>query len=127
VAKAVRVRVSPSAPIASSNKAVNPNKYKDYGLFLVRSSPLRAIDGFTGSFSTRSALRLAAPVFVRPGNLRHAERAEIDFEKAEWRIPAGKRKIAEQHIVPLSVQAIAILPDSRTGDLISQCLLTWNR
>jgi integrase len=70
---------------------------------------LRAIDGFTGSFSTRCALRLAALVFVRPGNLRHAEWAEIDFDKAEWRIPAGKMKIAEQHIVPLSVQAIAIL------------------
>ena len=70
---------------------------------------LRAIDGFTGAFSTRCALRLAALVFVRPGNLRHAEWTEIDFDKAEWRIPAGKMKIAEQHIVPLSAQAIAIL------------------
>ncbi len=70
---------------------------------------LRAIDGFTGSFSTRCALRLASLVFVRPGNLRHAEWTEIDFDKAEWRIPAGKMKIPEQHIVPLSAQAIAIL------------------
>ena len=70
---------------------------------------LRAIDGFTGAFSTRSALRLAALVFVRPGNLRHAEWTEIDFDKAEWRIPAGKMKAKEQHIVPLSTQAIAIL------------------
>lgn len=70
---------------------------------------LRAIDGFTGAFSTRCALRLAALVFVRPGNLRHAEWTEIDFDEAEWRIPAGKMKAKEQHIVPLSVQAIAIL------------------
>ena len=70
---------------------------------------LRAIGGFTGSFSTKCALRLAALVFVRPGNLRHAEWTEIDFDKAEWRIPAGKMKIPEQHIVPLSTQAIAIL------------------
>ena len=70
---------------------------------------LRAIDGFTGSFSTRCALRLASLVFVRPGNLRHAEWSEIDFDKAEWRIPAGKMKVKEQHIVPLSTQAIAIL------------------
>ncbi len=70
---------------------------------------LRAIDGFTGAFSTRCALRLAALVFVRPGNLRHAEWTEIDFDKAEWRIPAGKMKAKEQHIVPLSTQAIAIL------------------
>jgi integrase len=70
---------------------------------------LRAIDGFTGALATRCALRLAALVFVRPGELRHAEWTEFDFEKAEWRIPAGKMKMKEQHIVPLSVQAVAIL------------------
>lgn len=70
---------------------------------------LRAIDGFTGSFTTRYAMRFAALVFVRPGELRHAEWTEFDFEKAEWRIPAGKMKMKEQHIVPLSTQAIAVL------------------
>jgi len=78
---------------------------------------LRAIDGFTGAFTTRCALRLAALVFVRPGELRHAEWTEFDFDKAEWRIPAGKMKMKEQHIVPLSVQAIAVLREiqSLTG------------
>jgi len=80
---------------------------------------LRAIDGFTGSFTTRCALRLAALVFVRPGELRHAEWTEFDFDNAEWRIPAGKMKMKEQHIVPLSAQAIAILreiqPLTRVG------------
>jgi len=70
---------------------------------------LRAIDGFTGAFGTRCALRLAALAFVRPGELRHAEWTEFDFEKAEWRIPAGKMKMKEQHIVPLSDQAVGIL------------------
>lgn len=70
---------------------------------------LRAIDGFTGAFATRCAMRLAAMVFVRPGELRHAEWTEFDFEKAEWRIPAAKMKMKEQHIVPLSVQAVATL------------------
>ncbi len=70
---------------------------------------LRAIDGFTGALATRCALRLAALAFVRPGELRHAEWTEFDLHKAEWRIPAGKMKMREQHIVPLSVQAVAIL------------------
>ena len=70
---------------------------------------LRAIEGFTGTLGTRCALRLAALVFVRPGELRHAEWTEFDFDKAEWRIPAGKMKMKEQHIVPLSLQAVAIL------------------
>jgi len=47
--------------------------------------------------------------FVRPGELRHAEWSEIDLDKAEWRIPAEKMKMREQHIVPLSRQAVAIL------------------
>jgi integrase len=70
---------------------------------------LRAIDGFTGAYATRCALRVAALVFVRPGELRHAEWTEFDFDKAEWRIPAGKMKMKEQHIVPLSAQVIAVL------------------
>jgi integrase len=70
---------------------------------------LRAIDGFTGSFVTLCALRLAPLVFVRPGELRHAEWAAFDLDKAEWRIPASKMKMGEQHIVPLAPQAVGIL------------------
>lgn len=70
---------------------------------------LRAIDGFTGSFTTRCALRFAPLVFVRPGELRHAEWTEFDFDKAEWRIPASKMKMKEQHLIPLSQQAIEVL------------------
>ncbi|KHK02354.1 tyrosine-type recombinase/integrase [Desulfovibrio sp. TomC] len=70
---------------------------------------LRAIDGYEGSMVARCALRLAPLVFVRPGELRHAEWSEIDLDKAEWRIPAAKMKMKEQHIVPLSRQAVAIL------------------
>lgn len=70
---------------------------------------LRAIDGYQGSMVACCALRLAPLVFVRPGELRHAEWSEIDLDKAEWRIPAEKMKMREQHIVPLSRQAVAIL------------------
>ena len=70
---------------------------------------MRAIDSYTGHVVTRCALKLAAMTFVRPGELRHAEWAEIDFDNAEWRIPGPKMKMKEQHVVPLSRQAIAIL------------------
>jgi len=70
---------------------------------------LRSINGYTGSFVTKCALQLAPLVFVRPGELRHAEWSEIDFDKQEWRIPAHKMKMREQHIIPLSLQAIEIL------------------
>lgn len=71
---------------------------------------LRAVDGYEGSPAVRLALRFAALVFVRPGELRHAEWREFDFAAAaEWRIPGPKMKMGEQHIVPLSRQAIATL------------------
>jgi integrase len=72
---------------------------------------LNAINGYEGYFVTRCALRLAPLVFVRPGELRHAEWSEINFEAEEWRIPAGKMKMRELHIVPLSRQVIAILDE----------------
>ena len=72
---------------------------------------LRAIDGYQGGFITKCALRLAPLVFVRPGELRHAEWAEIDLDAAEWNIPADKMKTGEPHLVPLAPQAVAILRD----------------
>jgi integrase len=74
---------------------------------------LRAIDGYQGQFATCCALRLAPLVFVRPGELRKAEWSEIDLDAALWCIPAGRMKMKEPHIVPLSTQAVAILRELR--------------
>lgn len=72
---------------------------------------LRAIDAYQGTFPVKCALKLAPLLFVRPGELRKAEWAEICFETAEWRIPGDKMKMKNPHIVPLSSQAVAILKD----------------
>lgn len=72
---------------------------------------LRAIDNYEGQQITKFALQLAPHVFVRPGELRHAEWSEIDLEAALWTIPAGKTKMRKDHLVPLSRQALAILND----------------
>lgn len=74
---------------------------------------LRAIDGYSGSYITRAALRLAPLVFVRPGELRKAEWSEFDLDGAEWRIPAERMKMRQAHIVPLSTQAVQILNELR--------------
>lgn len=72
---------------------------------------MRAIDGFTGGFSTQCALKLSALTFVRPGELRHAEWEEVDLEGATWSIPGSKMKMDNAHVVPLSTQAVAILSE----------------
>lgn len=68
---------------------------------------LRTLDGYQGTFTVACALRLAPLVFVRPGELRTAQWADIDLEAAEWRYTVTKTGTA--HIVPLATQAVAIL------------------
>jgi len=70
---------------------------------------LRAMDGYSGSFIVRCAMRLAPLFFVRPGELRHAEWSEMDLDEAVWNIPAHKMKMKQAHIVPLCRQAVEIL------------------
>ncbi len=81
---------------------------------------LRAIDGYEGQGLpiTRIALQVSPHLFVRPGELRRAEWTEIDLETAVWRIPAAKMKGRQEHVVPLSSQAIALFEAARalTGD-----------
>lgn len=72
---------------------------------------LRAIDGYSGQPVTLAALKLAPLMFVRPGELRQAEWSEVNLDAAEWRIPAGRMKMREAHIVPLANQAIEIFRD----------------
>jgi integrase len=68
---------------------------------------LRVLDGYEGTLTVRCALRLAPLVFVRPGELRNAQWADINFEAAEWRYLVTKTNTP--HIVPLARQAIEIL------------------
>lgn len=68
---------------------------------------LRSIDGFRGTFVVKGALLLAPLLFVRPGELRKAEWSGFDLERAEWRYLVTKTKT--EHLVPLAVQAVAIL------------------
>ncbi|SNR63008.1 Integrase [Methylobacillus rhizosphaerae] len=70
---------------------------------------LRAMDGFTGTLTVQTALRLAPLFFVRPGELRTAKWVDIDLEVGEWRYRVSKTKT--DHLVPLSSQAIALLQD----------------
>ena len=70
---------------------------------------LRSIRGYTGHATSCNALQLSPLLFVRPGELRHAEWSEIDLDKGAWSIPQTKMKMKVEHTVPLSRQAVAIL------------------
>ena len=68
---------------------------------------LRTLDGYQGTLTVACALRLAPLVFVRPGEIRNAEWADIDLDAAEWCYHVTKTD--SDHIVPLATQAVAIL------------------
>ena len=74
---------------------------------------LRAIDGYDGQGHTKLAMQISPHVFVRPGELRHADWNEIDLDAALWTIPAEKMKMRKAHHVPLSRQAVALFREVR--------------
>jgi len=69
------------------------------------------LESYQGHHITKLALKFLIHTFVRPGELRGARWDEININKKEWRIPAMRMKMSEEHIVPLSEQAIVILKE----------------
>lgn len=72
---------------------------------------LRAMESFQGSFVVGNALRLTPYLFVRPGELRRMEWAEIDWEAQLWTLSAEKMKSRRDHMVPLADQVVTRLRD----------------
>ena len=70
---------------------------------------LRAVDNFKGSFVVKCAMQMLPILFCRPGELRHMEWKEIDFETNQWKIPAEKMKMENAFTVPLPSQALKLL------------------
>ncbi len=84
-------------PAADLRGALAPVKETHYAAITdpkAMGGLLRAIDEYQGALPTRCALRLAPLTFVRPGELRKAEWAEFDLDRAEWNIAAIRMKLA---------------------------------
>ncbi len=97
-----------------------------------KSAPCSEQSMDEGQPITAAALKLAALVFVRPGELRGARWSEFDLDGAEWRIPAERMKTGELHIIPLARQAVTILRELQTltgrlGEYVFPSLLTLTR
>ncbi len=102
--------------VASSNRQHRP-------ALELRRTPelLQRIDSYTGRPLTRLAVELTLLVFIHSSELRFARWSEIDFETSMWTIPAEREaiegikhsqrgsKMRTPHLVPLSLQALAIL------------------
>lgn len=104
-----RAQRNPTADLVGALSPVKPKHYASITDSKLIGPLMRDLNNYQGTFVTRCALRLAPLTFVRPGELRKAEWRDIDFDKAEWRIPAERMKMEVVHIVPLSLQAKKIL------------------
>lgn len=103
-----RLASDPSRDLRGALTAPQP---KHYGAIIEAKRAgelLRAIEGYDGQVLTQLAMQLSAHVFVRPGELRHAEWSEVDLETGLWIIPAGKMKMRRPHQVPLSRQSVEL-------------------
>lgn len=82
---------------------------------------LARLAAYRGRLMTRIAVELSLLTFVRSSEMRFARWDEFDFDNTCWRIPAKRKeiegiryshrgmKMKEEHIVPLSSQALSLL------------------
>ncbi|MFM9890731.1 MAG: tyrosine-type recombinase/integrase [Rickettsiales bacterium] len=98
-------------PALTIRGALKTPKTNNYAHLSANELPefLGVLGAYKGSDQTKMAIKLLMLTFVRTGELCGARWAEIDLEKAEWRIPAERMKMRSPHVVPLSSQAVTLL------------------
>ncbi|MDI8506998.1 tyrosine-type recombinase/integrase, partial [Salmonella enterica subsp. enterica serovar Lubbock] len=93
---------------------------------------LARLAAYRGRMIKKIAVELSLLTFVRSSELRFARWSEFDFNNAIWRIPAKREeikgvrysyrgmKMKDEHIVPLSRQAMSILEQLKriSGDKV---------
>ncbi len=72
---------------------------------------ISAVNNYQATPVVMAALRLTPLLFCRPGELRHLEWQEVNFDEARIELPASKMKTKEPHIIPLATQAMEILKE----------------
>lgn len=100
-------------PKAKSNKALGEGELRDVLAAIKSYSVKKPGQSYAGQRSTVIAIELLLLTAVRTVELRAAQWPEFDFMNALWTIPAERMKKSVAHVVPLSVQAIALLQELR--------------
>lgn len=95
-------------PAPNLNPALKKSIKKNYSRLSEEELPefLQQLDNYRGNLLTKIGIKVIITTFVRTIELRGAEWTEINFDKAEWRIPAERMKKRRPHLVPLSRQAL---------------------
>jgi len=110
---AIRTGRAKNNPAAEMRGALKTPVHNHHAYLKAADLPeyLQKLEAYDGIPQTKLALKFLLLTFVRTTELRAAEWQEIDFDKAEWRIPAERMKMKDLHIVPLARQSIAVLKE----------------
>lgn len=101
------------APMRAVNTLMKAHKQPRKGNF--PAMPYRDVPAFIGKLAAgnqtagRMALQFAILTASRSGEVRGATWGEVDLDNALWTIPGDRMKMGEEHVVPLSSAAKAIL------------------
>ena len=104
-----RVERNPATDLNGALRPKNRTHYPAITTPLETGRLMVAINAYDGTSTVRAALKLSALFFLRPGELRHLEWSEINWEKERIEIPARKMKMRHDHVVPISSQAMQII------------------
>ena len=106
-------QITETNPAAEIGMVLRPLVRNHYNCIEIKEIPelLRAIDRNDARLytDTRHAIRLLMLTFVRTKELIEAKWEEFDLDNALWVIPSERMKMRNEHIVPLSKQALVIL------------------
>lgn len=104
-----RAERDPSADLRGALRTPKPAHFSAITTPSAAGQLMMAIDNFGGTMIVRTAMQLSALFFCRPGDLRHLEWNDINWDESRIEIPADRMKVHADHIIPLSTQAIDIL------------------
>lgn len=125
-----------SNPAMDMAGALSTTKARHYPALPFSRFPefLERLAAYRGRTMTRIAVEFLLLTFVRSSELRFARWDEFDFDRACWRIPAKREviegmryshrgmKMKEEHIVPLSRQALILLDELKQLSGDNPCL-----
>ena len=108
---AVNTGVITANPLAGIGKAFKPPKVTNMPTLEPEELPalMYQIQHSSTKLVTRCLIEWQLHTMVRPGEAAATRWDEINFESAEWTMPAERMKKRKAHIIPLSAQAIRLL------------------
>ncbi len=110
---AVQQGIATSNPAGDLEGIVKRRKVRHWASLPREELPqfLKALETYSdqGRMLTQRAIKLLLLTFVRSGELRGAKWEEFDLEDKVWRISADRMKMRNEHLVPLSRQAMEVI------------------